>query len=95
MRPKVLLMDDRLRRSDVQTRAKMQDFCSTSARQRRVGSVRHPSHRMSGALADRVVVFHVTSRAASKTIVPVDIPPPGDPVSPKPPRELLRRQLTS
>ncbi len=83
MRPKVLLMDEPFAALDVQTRARMQDFLLDVWRESGA-SVLFVTHHIDEAvaLADRVVVF--TSRPGRiKTIVPIDLPRPRDPFSPR------------
>ena len=92
MRPKVLLMDEPFAAVDVQTRTKMQDFLLDVWRDSGA-SILFVTHHIEEAiaLADRVVVF--TARPGRvKTIVPVDLPRPRDPFSPR--SEALRRELT-
>jgi NitT/TauT family transport system ATP-binding protein len=92
MRPNVLLMDEPFAALDVQTRAKMQDFLLDVWRDSGA-SVLFVTHHIEEAiaLADRVVVF--TARPGRiKVVVPVDMPRPRDPFSPR--SEALRRELT-
>ncbi|HXW26106.1 MAG TPA: ABC transporter ATP-binding protein [Xanthobacteraceae bacterium] len=92
MRPKVLLMDEPFAALDVQTRTKMQDFLLDVWRDSSA-SILFVTHHIEEAiaLADRVVVF--TARPGRvKTVVPVDIPRPRDPFSPR--SEVLRKELT-
>ena len=67
MQPKVLLMDEPFAALDVQTRAKMQDFLLEVWRASGA-SVLFVTHHIDEAvaLADRVVVFTVPARAASR-----------------------------
>ena len=67
MRPKVLLMDEPFAALDVQTRARMQDFLLDVWRDSGA-SVLFVTHHIDEAvaLADRVVVFTVAARAASR-----------------------------
>jgi NitT/TauT family transport system ATP-binding protein len=92
MRPKVLLMDEPFAALDVQTRTKMQDFLLDVWRDS-AASILFVTHHIEEAiaLADRVVVF--TARPGRvKTVVPIDMPRPRDPFSPR--SEALRRELT-
>jgi NitT/TauT family transport system ATP-binding protein len=92
MRPKVLLMDEPFAALDVQTRTKMQDFLLDVWRDSSA-SILFVTHHIEEAiaLADRVVVF--TARPGRvKTVVPIDIPRPRDPFSPR--SEALRKELT-
>ena len=92
MRPKVLLMDEPFAALDVQTRTKMQDFLLDVWRDSGA-SILFVTHHIEEAiaLADRVVVF--TARPGRvKTIVPIDMPRPRDPFSPR--SEALRKELT-
>ena len=92
MRPKVLLMDEPFAALDVQTRTKMQDFLLDVWRDSGA-SILFVTHHIEEAiaLADRVVVC--TARPGRiKTIVPIDMPRPRDPFSPR--SEALRKELT-